>query len=192
MMRQIAATVFTLGFCVLAPGAQAQVSRSADALSKQLFGKTAEVRSGAACYKRVYDLRHLAGHPQQNVSAMVLLVSKGVSNAEGYAVHMGVKFRGRKTQFESGGYCGGGAGLSCGVECDGGHIDVSIRDRNSVLVKIPAGARLWQPGDQEDDPNSRKKFGADDKVFRVERTSLADCLPIVHEAEERAKLRKLR
>lgn len=192
---KIKSLCLALGVLSLAPLAQAQVSRPADALSQQLFGKSvgnSAGQSGAVCFRRAYDPAHLAGHPQQNVTSMLLLVSRGVENADGYAVKMGVRFRGRRAQFESGGYCTGGSGLSCGVECDGGSIDVAIRDGNSVLVKIPDGARLWRPGDKEDDMNSRKKFGPDDKTFRLDRTRLTDCLPIVHEAGERAKLRNLR
>ena len=196
-MRRCDLALLLLGAACLpaiatAPAA-AQDSQPADALSQQLFGRAVGASQAHVCFKRRYDAGHLATHPRQNVTAMLLLVSNNPDPeaSSSYSVDIGVTFRNRKSHFEVGGFCSKGAsGLDCGVECDGGKIDVAIRDGNSVLVKIPDGARVSRPGASGDDSVSGKTFGSDDKVFRLDRAGLSECLPIVHDAKKRGTLRR--
>jgi hypothetical protein len=172
------------------------------AFQKRLFGRTLEGTSIHACFNRVYDPGHLAQHPQQNVRTMMLLVT-ATANDDGptYGVGVGVTFRQSGTHFESAGDCNaihdndGAAGAAkvahCGVDCDGGSIDVAIKDEKSVLVSIPAGARLWRAGGNGDDSgNPRKRFGADDKLFRLDKVTLTQCLSLASDNEEKAMLRR--
>jgi hypothetical protein len=174
-----------------------------EGFQKQLFGHTIEDKPIHACFTRVYDPGHLAQHPKQNVRTMLLLVT---GNAESgadpsYQLGLGVTFRKSGTHFESAGECGaihgdGGAPGSgnvahCGVDCDGGSINVAIKDEKSVLVSIPAGARLWRAGSNGDDSgNARRRFGADDKVFRLDKAALTQCLSLATDKEDKAMLRR--
>jgi hypothetical protein len=164
----------------------------------RLMGRAPGKGKTLACFNRVYDEPHLAAHPQQNVRAMTLLVAIDSENPDTYALRIGVNFRKQKHYFETEGDCirlhpegeAGGANVAhCGVACDGGSIDVALKDNGSVLLTIPDGARVWRPG-AEDNDTVHGAFGADDKLFRVDRTDLAQCLALAADKEEKAALRR--
>ena len=88
----------------------------------------------------------------------------------------------------------GGKALSCGVECDGGSLSVRVKNNQSLLVDIPDSVRMFDPtdngdaeGDEADLPKGAR-FGSDDKIFRLDRTSLKDCLPVMFDEEQKAKV----
>lgn len=185
----------------LASPAQAAGSAQDEAFQKQIFNRTIDKDSIHACYSRVYDAPHLAKHPQQNVRTMTLLVTGSADSSIGatYALGLGVTFRRTGTHFETYGSCGSigdGSGgktnvVNCGVDCDGGSINVALKNATSVLVSIPDGARIWKAGNTSDEENDEsKRFGADDKLFRLDRTKLTDCLSLAGEDDEKAMLRK--
>jgi hypothetical protein len=174
-----------------------------EALQKKLFGRALGAEQTIhACFNRVYDPGHLAQHPQQNVRTMLVLV-KGSSSSEGlsYGVRIGVTFRKSGLHFETAGDCSSihdssyadksGNAVHCGVDCDGGSMDVAIKDAKSVLVSIPNGARIWRPGsDVGESENSRKRFGRDDKDFRVDKVALNECLSLADDNKEKAAMRR--
>jgi hypothetical protein len=181
----------------------AEDSNENKAFQMRLFGRVAEDKPIHACFTRVYDAGHLAQHPQQNVRTMLVMVRADVDPPR-YALRLGVTFRKNGAHFESAGGCGaihdtadtGGVATSgaaavahCGVDCDGGSIDVAIKDAKSVLVSIPTGARIWRPGSVNDSDHS-KRFGADDKVFRLDKTALTECLRLADDSAEKASMRR--
>jgi hypothetical protein len=203
MSRIAVLAALTAAIAGASPNARAGGSPADEAFQKKLFGRALEAKQMShACFNRVYDPGHLAQHPQQNVRTMLLLV-KGDSEGEGpsYGVRIGVTFRRSGVHFESAGNCssihdnadtGEAAGVAhCGVDCDGGSIDVAIKDAKSVLVSIPYGARIWRPGNDEgESENSRKRFGADDKVFRLDKVALTQCLRLADDNKEKAAMRR--
>lgn len=180
--------------------ARAGGSPEDEAFQKKLFGRVAgDKQTIHACFNRVYDPAHLAQHPRQSVRTMHLLVKVNQQpDGTSYGVRMGVMFRKSGAHFESAGDCSsihdstGDKGVAhCGVDCDGGSIDVAIKDAKSVLVSIPTGARIWRPGSDGDEPgNGRQRFGADDKVFRLDKVALTQCLPLADDKEEKAAMRR--
>ena len=145
------------------------------------FGKDPGKAKAFACFTRQYDAAHLAGHPKQNVTDMALLAQTYLDdNGRQYELEIGVRFRKHTTLFQLSGACDGTVngknGLYCGFDCDGGHIDVRVKDAQSILVSIPDGARTWDPSSSEEPP-ANATFGTDDKLFRLDRASLKDCLP---------------
>lgn len=160
-----------------------------------LFGKDSGTDRALACFVRHYDKAHLGSHPLQNVTDMAVLVDRPEAQ-EGdvwYTLSIGVNFRKVKDQFQVSGGCSamddGSKLLGCGVECDGGQIDVRPRDANSILVDIPYGARTWNPGAIDDeDPPAEAAFGEDDKVFRLDRAELSQCLTLVYDDDLKAQL----
>jgi hypothetical protein len=159
-----------------------------------LFGKDAGADRALACFVRHYDAKHLSSHPQQNVTDMAVLVDRP-EPSEGdvwYTLSIGVNFRDIKDQMQVSGGCSamddGSKLLGCGVECDGGQIDVRPRDANSILVDIPYGARTWNPNDVEADDLENAAFGPDDKVFRLDRAELGQCLSLVYDDALKAQL----
>ncbi len=158
-----------------------------------LFGRDPGKDRAFACYTRHYDAAHLSSHPAQNVTDMTVLVDSSVVPDYGrdYALQLGVSFRGVATQFQVSGSCGvdeeGNKLLGCGIDCDGGQIDVKLRDANSIEVAIPYGARTWDPG-SDDEPPAEAAFGEDDKVFWLYRTDLKTCLPLEYDDAAKALL----
>ena len=75
------------------------------------------------------------------------------------------------------------------MDCDGGNIDVSLRDAKSVLVGIPAGARISSDRDADEMVDHSKRFGSDDKIFRLDRAKVAECLGLADDADKPAMRR---
>lgn len=162
-----------------------------------LFGKDPGDSKVYACYARHYDAVHLQTHKKQNVRDMVLFVRSYVDadsdSGRQYALQLGITFRKLKTEFQTGGGCSsvdGKPGLNCGIDCDGGQIDVSVKDAKTVMLSIPYGASTWDPNSDDQPPEAR--FGDDDKLFRLDRTQMSDCLPLASEVEDKAEMAKLK
>jgi len=203
-MRHIAATVGAFAVSVgLSFSALAASDSEKIALQMQIFGHPLSTGKAHACFERAYDQQHLKSHPQQNVRTMTLLVTGDSEdpNAPEYTVGLDVRFRKAETHFQTYGSCWSVAGeggesarsIGCGIDCDGGEIDVKLQDDKTVLVGIPDGARVWDPNSQsdieeEEGADARGQFGEDDKLFRLDRTGLTDCLPLATDDDEKARL----
>ena len=180
--------------------ARAQESKEDADFQQRLFGRALDGGQIHACFSRVYDAAHLAQHPRQNVRTMLLLVKAESDNDQPrYELRLGVTFRKSGAHFDSAGDCGsihdtsdvgGSAAVAhCGVDCDGGSIDVAIKDEKSVLVSIPYGARIWRAGSVNDSDRA-KRFGADDKAFRLDKVALTECLRLADDGKEKASMRR--
>ncbi|MBP1860650.1 hypothetical protein [Rhizobium herbae] len=164
----------------------------------QLFGRDVGKEKAYACYARKYTKAHLASHPDQNVRDMMVFVDSH-EDEEGagrqYVLGMSVNFRQLKQPYSTYGGCSAGTdgkqALNCGIDCDGGTIGVRIKDRNSILLDIPNGARVSDDDNEEElsELPDGAKFGSDDKIFRLDRTDLSACLPLATDEETRAALR---
>lgn len=152
-----------------------------------------------ACFVRRYDANHLAQHPRQKVSAMKLLVTAENPPEEqttNYSFRIGVKYRDRPGNFDSSGYCshvvaenkGGEIHFGCGVDCDGGRIDVAMKDDKSAVIELER-IRMWDRKKPDEDGGNDLVAGADDKTFRVDRAELRECAELVTDRQELAVLR---
>jgi hypothetical protein len=171
-----------------------------DAFTQRVFAGTPSKAKTYACFTRVYDSSHLARHPLQKVSAMKLLVTAETEPNEPttYNFRMGLKYRARSGEFDSSGYCGhveveGGKSelrLGCSVDCDGGGIGVGLTpDNKSVMLRVER-VRIWRNNKPDDEASATALVGgADDRVFRLDRTSLDQCAPLVHDRKELAAMR---
>jgi hypothetical protein len=168
-----------------------------DAFAARLFAG-ATVEKAQACFTRRYDAAHLARLPRQQATAMRLLVT-AEPGAEGegtsFMFRMGVTLRDTAGRFESGGGCGlyatetgTAVRFGCGVDCDGGGIAVEMaRDDEAVLVKIDR-VRIWRPGNDDDNDESRSLGGGDDRVFRLDRANASECANLVDDKADRAAM----
>ena len=197
MKRSVWLLALTMAFAS-APAAAQELKKEGEGFQQRLFGRALDKKPMHVCFSRVYDAAHLAQHPQQNVRTMLLLVRGNVEeNEPSYELRVSVTFRRSGSHFDSAGSCGfihdadkGGTGIAhCGVDCDGGQIDVSIKDEKSVLLSIPEGARFWRAG-SDNDTDQRKRFGADDKVFHLDKTALTQCLSLADDDKEKAAMRR--
>jgi hypothetical protein len=157
-----------------------------------------------ACFVRRYDAGHLALHPKQKVSAMKLLVpaedaleDRTVRTAN-YSFRLGFKYRHRPGNFDSSGYCshvaaenaGNEIRLGCGVDCEGGGIEIAMsKDDKSALIRLER-IRIWERNKPDDDASNDLVAGADDKIFRVDRAELRECAELVTDRKELAAIRR--
>jgi hypothetical protein len=169
----------------------------ADAFDARVFASPPGNKT-YACFVRQYDPDHLAHHPRQRVSAMKLLVTAKVPSDEethNFSFRLGVKFRHRSGDFDSSGDCGHvvaeDAGneirFGCGVDCDGGGIDVALsKDDKSAIVRLDR-IRIWHRNKPDEDDSL--VAGADDKMFRLDRADASECASLLTDRKELAALR---
>ena len=156
-----------------------------------------------ACFVRRYDPDHLARHPLQKVGAMKLLVTAEIPPEEkitNYSFRLGLKYRHRSGDFDSSGSCnhvvpedkGHEIRLGCGVDCDGGGIDVAMsKDDKSAMVRVER-MRIWQNSKPDEELSDALVGGADDKIFRLDRTDIRECASLVTDRKELAEIRRKR
>jgi len=148
---------------------------------------------------RRYDASHLAQHPKQKVSAMKLLVTAEDAPEDktvNYSFRLGFKYRRRAGNFDSSGYCshivaentGGEIRLGCGSDCEGGGIDVAMKDDKSALIRLER-IRIWERNKADDGASNDLVAGVDDRIFRVDRSDLHERSELVTDRKELAALR---
>jgi hypothetical protein len=153
-----------------------------------------------ACFVRRYDADHLARHPKQKVASMKLLVSAEIDEEDKQlhnSFRLGFRYRHRSGDFDSSGSChhvifvkeGNEVRLGCGVDCEGGGIGVALaKDDKSTIVRLEQ-VRVWQHNKPDEDAERSLVAGADDGIFRLERTDASECASLVTDRKELAALR---
>ncbi|WP_063690757.1 hypothetical protein [Bradyrhizobium stylosanthis] len=172
----------------------------ADAFTARVYaGPTGD--KAYACFVRRYDAEHLARHPKQKVASMKLLIS-AETDKEDKQMHnsfrLGFRYRHRSGDFDSSGSCGSHAVLlsdgaevrmGCGVDCEGGGIEVGLsKDNKSAIIRL-VQIRVWQNNKPDDEAEHALVAGADDKIFRLDRTDTSECASLVTDRKELAALR---
>jgi hypothetical protein len=156
-------------------------------------------RMAYACFVRAYDADHLARHPKQKVAAMKLLMSAEHPPGEemNYSFRLGVNYRHRPGDFDSSGFCnhalaedhGAEIRFDCAVDCEGGGINVALsKDDKSAIVRLQA-ITVWQNNRPDEEAREALTAGADDKIFRLDRTDARDCASLVTDRKELAAIR---
>jgi hypothetical protein len=177
--------------------------------AKRMFAGNAPKPKTYACFVRRYDAAHLAQHPLQKVSVMKLLITAEKEPDDKvleYSFRLGVNFRDRAGDFDSSGECGHAAAIralnpdtdlpvttgidfNCSVDCDGGGIAVNLANSDaSMIVKLDR-ITIWKGNSPDENAKQGLQGGADDKVFRLDRTGLNECTPLVADRKELAAMR---
>ncbi len=171
----------------------------ADAFDARMFAASPGDKT-YACFVRRYDADHLMRHPKQKVAAMKLLMTAEIAEGEknlSYSFRLGVKYRHRSGDFDSSGYCnhalaedaGHEIRFGCGVDCEGGGINVALsRDDKSAIVRLERIV-VWQNNKPDEDAQEALLAGADDKIFRLDRADSRECASLVTDRKELAALR---
>jgi hypothetical protein len=201
-----ALTVILLSLATSSPGHAEDGAEPIDpakvaTFDTRMFGTPLSTKAAYACFVRRYDRGHLEQHPRQKMAEMKLLVKAQDLPKEQSSAHsfqLGVKYRNRKTAYDSSGYCrhtvaavdGDELRFGCGVECDGGGIEVALpKDNKSATVRLER-VRTWRHSSNPD-PESGKDLvaGDDDKMFRLERADTGECASLVTDRKVLAALR---
>jgi hypothetical protein len=159
------------------------------------------------CFVRRYDTEHLAQHPLQKVTVMKLLITaENVADDKflEYSFRLGVNYRNRPGDFDSSGECGhaptvrnsqndpspaAGIDFACDVDCDGGGIAVNLANNDSAVIVTLDRIRIWKGKDPDEAVVRELHGGADDKMFRLDRTSLNECAALAYDRKELAAMR---
>lgn len=198
-------SLFGALFFILAAGSAASAQEAidkprADAFDQRLFAGPLAPDTTYACFVRRYDAAHLAKHPKQKVAAMKLLVTAENPPDEkitNYSFPLGVKYRHRLGNFDSSGSCnhviaentGGEIRLGCGVDCEGGGLQVALsKDDRSAIIRLER-IRIWQNDKPDDEAEDELVAGADDNIFRLDRAPNQECASLVTDRKELAVLR---
>lgn len=177
--------------------------------AKRFFAGNAGQPKAYACFTRRYDAAHMAEHPQQKVTVMRLLITSEKMPDDqylDYSFRLGVNFRDLPGDFDSSGECGHAAAIralhpdtdlpvttgidfNCSVDCDGGGIAVTLANNDaSMIVKLDR-ITIWKGNSPDENAKQGLQGGADDKVFRLDRTGLNECTPLVADRKELAAMR---
>jgi hypothetical protein len=208
--RDLALATGLLAATLLASAPAVADEQTADAdFVKRMFADNTGKLKNYACFARRYDKEHLAQHPLQKVSVMKLLITAEKTDPKEdkvleYSFRLGVNFRDRRGDFDSSGECGhaptvrnadtdppvaAGIDFDCGVDCDGGGISVDLANNDgSVIVKLDR-IRIWKGNTPDGDAAGALQGGADDKVFRLDRTGLNECASLANDRKELAAMR---
>ena len=165
------------------------------AFARKFFGRPIGSGLNFACFARVYDARHLAGHPRQNVTDMALLARLDGKEPGYYALTLGLHLRKshalRMTSADCGAHAASGAtAIECSADCEGGKVDIRLKDDGSVWLTFPHNAAIWSPSEPGDSKVEPTGLGADDLLFRLDRAAGGKCAPLVTDKEEAAILRR--
>lgn len=197
-----AAVAIILGTTGLAAAQDVKPAEKAE-FDKRMFGKEPAARANTyACFVRKYDPDHLARHPHQKVTSMKLLYTsemfEGNTSLEQH-FRLGVTFRNKRGAYDSSGSCnhfrseenGGEIRFGCGVDCDGGGINIAMKeDDKAVLVRL-ARVRIWQNSKPDEDASESLVAGKDDAIFRLDRAPLEECRSLVTDRKELAAMRSV-
>lgn len=175
-LRLTLALLAVLASAGAAPAQEEIDKAKAAAFDKRLFAASLAPKTTYACFIRNYDAEHLAKHPRQKVAAIKLLVTaENVSEDKtvNYSFRLGVKYRHRMGNFDSSGSCNhfvpedadGEIRLGCGVDCDGGGLNVALsRDDKSAIIRLER-VRIWQNNKPDDEAEHSLVAGADGQGF---------------------------
>ncbi len=148
-----------------------------------------------ACYARSYDKAHLAEHPKQKVTEMILALRYSVlgedkahlvTTADGdlekqyfdYGFTLVAKVRDRRETLYASGDCTSLEGIGCGVECDGGGVvlEPSKSEPAALLVRLDRTYNaIRMTLGCSDGESVELEAGEDDKVFKLTKAPAALC-----------------
>lgn len=157
-------------------------------------------QDAASCYARRYSAEHLKQHPKQKVTEMMLFlryVTLGeddailISTDNGdtskqyfrYDFTLAAKVRDHSQTLYASGDCASAEGIGCGVDCDGGGIEIEpVAGKNgTILVRL---ARIRMTLGCSEGPEIDLEAGADDKLFKLTQISATLCQSMQADAEK--------
>jgi hypothetical protein len=114
-----------------------------------------------------------------------------------YSFRLGIRYRQRASNFDSSGFCGHvvteDAGneirFGCGVDCEGGGINVALsKDDRSAIIRLER-IRIWNRNKPDQEAEDALVAGVDDKIFRADRVDAEECAELVTDRRELAAIR---
>jgi hypothetical protein len=139
-----------------------------------------------ACWRRVYDAKHLAAHPRQKVTELTFFLRVSGYDVGGnyvfknpdhifYNFALSLKRRGDKRALATGGDCLGEKTADCVVDCDGGGVSIDkLPSGDGLSISLHDGGIAFG-GDCDTTTGTWVGPGADDKIFRLDKAPDEAC-----------------
>jgi hypothetical protein len=139
-----------------------------------------------ACWRRVYDAKHLVTHPRQKLTQLTFFLRVSGYDAGGpyvfknpdhiyYNFALSLKRRGDKRTLTTSGDCLGEKTIDCSVDCDRGGVTIdspSPSDGLSISLNVNG---IAFGGNCETTTGTWVRPGADDKVFNLDPAPMEAC-----------------
>ena len=146
----------------------------------------APTHNASVCYARTYDAAHLKQHPQQTVTQMLFRLryydhrkdKADPAEQQNYYFSLAVKQKGRAKTLRADGECAPTAnGIRCGVECDGGGVNLTQDLKtNTLLIDLTKDGRIRMTEGCDEEINAVELTpGADDRSFRLSKADAGVC-----------------
>lgn len=137
-----------------------------------------------ACWRRVYDAKHLNAHPRQTVTELTFFLRVSGNDAGGsdvfknpdhinYNFALSLKRRGDQHALATSGDCLGDKGADCVVDCDGGGVTIGTLPGGGLSIRPLVGGIAF--GHSDETPGTWVMPGADDKVFHLDPAPVDAC-----------------
>ncbi|MGH6803779.1 MAG: hypothetical protein ACREC3_10480 [Methyloceanibacter sp.] len=171
----------TFGCCLVVAGQSEGLAQGPDYIKlKALLPPAPDAQ---ACYARTYDPEHLQQHPKQKVTELVLFLryitlsgedATLISTENGgtekqyfrYDFTLAAKTKEHDRTLYASGDCASAEGIGCGVECDGGGIEIEpiAGKDDTILVRLERIRMTLGCGEGGE---VELEGGEDDKVFKL-------------------------
>jgi hypothetical protein len=168
----------------------------AASFTAQLMGVAPHAPKTFACFGRVYDAAHLAAHLHQNVRAMRVLAIFYGRSQQSLQLRIGLEVRDAPETFSTVAECGDpdakrhDKGIFCPTAGSDKPAGLILAGRKAILLTLPDELHLWRPGPARPQDTVDHAFHPDDKLFRLERTHLAQCTDQAIDHEEQSRLER--
>ena len=179
-MRRLMAAV-TFGCCLVIAGQSEGLAQGPDYI--KLKALLPPFPGAQACYARTYSAEHLQQHPKQKVTELVLFLryvtlseedATLISTENGgtekqyfrYDFTLAAKTKEHDRTLYASGDCASAEGIGCGVECDGGGIEIEpmAGKDDTILVRLERIRMTLGCGEGGE---VELEGGEDDKVFKL-------------------------
>ena len=138
-----------------------------------------------ACWRRVYDAKHLKAHPRQKVTELIFFLRVSGYDAKGnlvfknpdhvdYSFALSLKRRGDQHALVTSGDCLGVKTADCVVDCDGGGVTIDVLPGGGLSIRLNVGG-IALGGHSDEATGTWVMPGADDKVFHLEPVPVDAC-----------------
>lgn len=182
--------VLTVGCCSLIVGPALTFYQGPDYIKlKALLPPAPDAQ---ACYARTYDPDHLKQHPKQKVTELILFI-RYITLGEDEAVilatedggtekryfdydfTLAAKVKDRTGTLYASGDCASAEGIGCGVDCDGGGIEIEPMAGQDVTILVRLERIRMTQGCGGEESAVDLEAGQDDKVFKLSKAPPALC-----------------
>jgi hypothetical protein len=174
-------------------------ARAADGLDfAKLKALLPPAPDAALCFTRTYDAEHLQQHPNQKVTDLILFIKYTtldeqdailIARDDGgtdkqyfeYDFTLAAAVKGQAHTLYASGDCSSAEGIGCGVDCDGGGIEIEPLAEDTTLVRLKRiRMTLGCGGGSEVDLEA----GEDNKVFKLTKAPPPLCESMQQEADK--------